>query len=82
MITVVIPLRVLARISFWREQVMTVYHFVIGRGLLTSFNENNRANFPGVEKSAMKPSRVSIFRRIEIKNLSTISGMICEYKNF
>ena len=51
-IAVVIVLKVLARMSYWRPQVFKckkVYHFAIGRGL-NLFSINNRTKFLGEKK--------------------------------
>ena len=64
MIAVVILQRVLARMSQWREQVITVRSFIIllSVEVLTSFTMNYRTNcFGEIKKGKMKLSRESFF---------------------
>ena len=70
MMAVAILPPVLARMSWWREQVIKrkkFYHFDIGRGLKL-FSINDRTNFFGEKKSKMKLSG-EFFLRARVKKL-------------
>ena len=71
--TVVILLRVLARISFWREQVIKWQLRFLS---FCDWERAYRAHFPGVEKVQWSIRGCLFSGRIEIKNLSMTSGMI------
>ena len=73
-VAVVILKGVLARMSKWRKQVIKCYKFSILQSgeVLTSFNNDNIANFSG-EKWYKEEFRGVYFLKIREKTLSQIS---------